>query len=60
MFMVSVSEELCVGCEECAKSCPAHIFVVEGGKAIASDDECLGCQSCAMVCPVGAITVEEY
>lgn len=60
MFMVTVESELCIGCEECAKACPARIFVVESGKAIASNDECLGCQSCATVCPVGAITVDEY
>ena len=60
MFMVTVDEELCVGCGECAKACPAQLLIMENGKAGARDDECLGCQSCATVCPVGAVTVDEY
>lgn len=60
MFIVTVNEDQCVGCGECAKACPAQIFSLENSKALASDDQCLGCQSCASVCPVGAITVEEY
>lgn len=60
MFMVTVDGDLCVGCEECAKGCPAGILVMENGKASPNDDECLGCQSCTLVCPVGAITVEEF
>jgi len=60
MFVVTVDEELCTGCGECVKACPAEIFKIENGKAVPSDDECLGCQGCVAVCPVGAIKVEEF
>jgi NAD-dependent dihydropyrimidine dehydrogenase PreA subunit len=60
MYVVTVDEELCTGCGECVKGCPAEIFKLENGKCVASNDECLGCQSCVTVCPAGAIKVEEY
>lgn len=60
MFIVSVDQELCIGCGACVDACPAQIFAMVDGKAQASDDECLGCQSCVTVCPVEAIKVEEY
>jgi NAD-dependent dihydropyrimidine dehydrogenase PreA subunit len=60
MFMVTVNEELCVGCAQCVLSCPGQILKMENEKAAVSDDECLGCQSCVSVCPAGAIQVDEY
>lgn len=60
MFIVSVDSENCVGCGECAKSCPAQLFVLDSGKAEVGDGECMGCQTCTIVCPVGVITVQEY
>jgi len=60
MFVVTVDQDLCTGCGECANACPAQIFKVEDGKAVVSDDECLGCQGCVSVCPVSAIKVDEY
>jgi len=60
VFIVTVDADLCVGCGECIKACPAQIFKLVDGKAVPSDDECLGCQSCVAVCPAGAIKVDEY
>lgn len=60
MFIVTVDQDLCVGCGACVEACPAQIFTLEDGKAQVSDDECLGCQSCVSVCPVDAIKVDEY
>jgi NAD-dependent dihydropyrimidine dehydrogenase PreA subunit len=60
MFVVTVDPDLCTGCGECTKACPAQILSLVDGKAVASADDCLGCQSCVAICPVGAITVDEY
>jgi NAD-dependent dihydropyrimidine dehydrogenase PreA subunit len=61
MFMVSIDEDLCSGCDSCAEGCPAHILSFEEGKAFVSGDECecMGCEACTAVCTTGAITVIE-
>lgn len=63
MFMVSINEEICGGCNLCADSCPAHIltFDEEKEKTYVSGDstECMGCESCISVCETGAITIME-
>lgn len=60
MYVVTVDEEVCVGCGECVTACPAQLFTLQDGKATVGNDDCLGCQSCAEICPVGAIKVEEF
>jgi NAD-dependent dihydropyrimidine dehydrogenase PreA subunit len=60
MYVVTVDQDLCTGCGACVEACPAQIFSIENGKAVASSDECLGCQGCVSVCPVSAISVVEY
>ncbi|MCL1879438.1 MAG: 4Fe-4S dicluster domain-containing protein [Actinomycetia bacterium] len=61
MFMVTINEELCTGCDECAESCPASILSFDGEKTSVSGDpcECMGCEACTTVCPSGAATVQE-
>jgi len=60
MFIVTIDTELCTGCGECTKGCPAQILVLAEGKAVIIEGDCLGCQSCVPTCPVGAIKVDEY
>jgi len=60
MFIVSIDEELCTGCDACAAGCPAEILDFNG-KAFVSGDEadCMGCDACVLVCESGAITIME-
>lgn len=62
MFVVTISEEECVGCGECADACPSQIIEMVEGKARVTGDaaECLGCESCVIICAVEGVTVEEY
>lgn len=60
MFVVTVDNEVCIGCEECTKACPAQILEMEDQKAQVVGDDCLGCLSCETVCPASAIKVTEY
>lgn len=61
MYMVSIDEALCSGCQECTAGCPAHLLKCVGDKTEVVGDpcECIGCESCVAVCPTGAVTVSE-
>ena len=63
---IEVNEELCKGCDFCARVCPFHLisrgqrFNAKGYRpAVLTDPEqrCTGCMLCAMICPEAAITV---
>lgn len=59
--MVSIDDDTCTGCKECAEGCPARILSFNGEKSYVSGDatECMGCEACISVCPSGAITITE-
>ena len=60
----SVNEDICIGCELCAQTCP-EVFEMKGeGKAQAKVAEVPHalerlCKQAADECPVGAITLAE-
>ena len=62
MFLVTINDEVCTGCGECAESCPAQIITVVDSKAQVTGDqsECLGCESCVIVCSIHGIEMQEY
>lgn len=58
MPVVSVDEDKCTGCEECADNCPADVFVMADGKSTVNEDaECVDCGTCIEVCEAEAITL---
>jgi NAD-dependent dihydropyrimidine dehydrogenase PreA subunit len=61
VFIVSIDEDLCSGCNSCTDLCPAHLLGFSDDKAQITGDEteCLGCESCISVCPTEAITIKE-
>jgi NAD-dependent dihydropyrimidine dehydrogenase PreA subunit len=61
VFIVSIDEELCTGCQECSAGCPAHLLKFNGEKTEVKGDpsDCLGCESCVIVCAAGAISITE-
>jgi thioredoxin reductase (NADPH) len=54
-----IDEGLCIGCEECVRSCPEQdVIATYRHKAVVVDaTECVGHGICERVCPVGAITL---
>jgi NAD-dependent dihydropyrimidine dehydrogenase PreA subunit len=61
VFIVTIDEDLCSGCNSCTEGCPAHLLGFKEDKAVVTGDEseCLGCESCTAVCPTEAITIVE-
>ena len=63
MFIVSINEDICTGCNLCADGCPAHLltFDKEKNKTYVSGDEieCMGCEACVSVCESGAVSILE-
>ncbi|THF62211.1 RnfABCDGE type electron transport complex subunit B [Pseudothauera rhizosphaerae] len=56
--IAGVTEELCIGCTKCYKTCPtdAVIGAVKQVHAVIRD-ACTGCAKCEHACPTGAITL---
>lgn len=61
MYIVTIDEDECSGCNSCTDSCPAKILEFVNDKAVVTGDEteCMGCESCTTVCPTGAISIME-
>ena len=50
--------EKCVGCGECAKSCPEHTIEIKDGRAVVGYEKCIRCYCCQEMCPARAIVIE--
>lgn len=60
MYMVSVDNEKCEGCEECVNVCPNEVFQMTGDKSDPYQGaECVFCESCLGVCPSECIAITE-
>jgi ferredoxin len=57
---VAIDEKSCSQCGLCARTCPADVLSMDGGKLHVSDKSrfgCIACGHCMMVCPEDAIAV---
>jgi Pyruvate/2-oxoacid:ferredoxin oxidoreductase delta subunit len=54
IFRIVVDYKKCIGCEQCAKTCPSTVMesILKRNKVIA---DCFSCGSCIEVCPADAI-----
>jgi len=60
MYMVTIDNGKCTGCEECVSICPNEVFQMADGKSDPyQGSECVFCESCLGVCPSEAITINE-
>lgn len=60
MWKITIDEEKCNGCGECAENCPGDVYEMQDGKPVpVNSDECHGCHTCEAVCDQDAIEVED-
>jgi NAD-dependent dihydropyrimidine dehydrogenase PreA subunit len=60
MYLVTVNNDTCEGCEECVTNCPVSVFEMQEGKAVVAQvDLCEGCETCVSVCSSGAVALSE-
>lgn len=57
-YLAQVEETLCIGCEQCAASCPFEALGLDGYVMYADSARCMGCGVCVDVCEQGAISLE--
>ena len=52
---MQVDEQQCIGCKQCATTCPMRAITVQDKRAKISLHNCIICGQCAHICPVQAI-----
>lgn len=48
----------CIGCGECARTCPAKVIAITDKKASVDLSRCIRCFCCQELCPVHAVRIE--
>jgi len=59
--MISINENLCIGCEACIDNCPVLAITYNKKKDVVQIDvmKCIGCESCIEACPRLAIIINK-
>lgn len=52
-----IKRKSCIGCEECAKHCPANAIYIKEKKAYLQQKKCIGCGECIVRCPTESINI---
>lgn len=52
--------DTCVGCGECAQSCPQHTITIKDSKAVIDYSKCIRCFCCQEMCPKRSINVKRF
>lgn len=50
--------DLCTGCLECKKNCPAKVITVSNKRPVIELKSCIRCYCCQELCPAKAITIK--
>jgi len=58
--VVSINRDKCIGCGNCAKTCPAGcLYLKDNVIELISEEVCEGAGGCAVHCPVDALKIVE-
>ncbi len=53
-----IDQSVCVGCGQCARSCPAKTITLENKKAFIHKKNCIRCFCCQELCPYKAVDIK--
>ena len=56
----SIIRDKCVGCGECARSCPESTITICDGKATINYKKCIRCYCCQEMCKLLAVKIERF
>lgn len=57
--MVSVVNDSCIKCLNCAEVCPVDAFHEGDTQVVVNPDDCIDCGVCLSECPQGAISSDD-
>ena len=57
-YIMTVDEELCIGCGKCIERCQFNALEIVDKKCIVNDN-CIGCGVCGIVCPKDALVLKD-
>lgn len=58
--MISINQDLCVGCGGCARVCPTAVIKMKEKKAKPVHKLCMNCGHCQGLCPTNAIIFKDF
>ncbi len=53
-----INQKVCVGCGQCARSCPEKTITLENKKAFINRKNCIRCFCCQELCPYKAVEIK--
>jgi len=57
-YIPRISEESCIACGKCARTCPIEAIKIDEGKFKVNEEVCLGCGVCVRSCPKKSMHLE--
>lgn len=58
--IVSINQDLCIGCGLCGKDCPSNALAIKNHTAVVTKEDCIKCGHCVSICPKRAVTISGF
>ncbi|MFQ6861026.1 MAG: nitroreductase family protein [Beduini sp.] len=58
--LIQIDKNLCIGCGQCIKDCPANNIALINKKAHIKQQQCIKCGHCTAICPKKAVSMTGF